>query len=185
MKLRFATTDDAGEIAAIYAPIVRDTIISFEVDPPDAAEVRRRIAYTLEMFPWLVCERDGRVAGYAYASKHRDRLAYQWSVDVSCYVHPDERRRGIGQALYRALLAILKKQGFHSAFAGIALPNAASAALHESVGFERIATYREVGYKLGAWHDCGWWQARLGDPPANPPAPRALRELGLGVLDEL
>jgi L-amino acid N-acyltransferase YncA len=185
MKLRLATGGDAEEIAAIYAPIVRDTIISFEVEPPDAEEVRRRIAYTMETFPWLVCERDGRVAGYAYASRHRDRLAYQWSVDVTCYVHPDARHSGIGKALYRALLRILAKQGFHSAFAGIALPNAASAALHESVGFERIATYREVGYKLGAWHDCGWWQARLGEPPANPPPPRPLHALGLGILDDL
>lgn len=185
MKLRFATAADAGEIAAIYAPIVRDTIISFEVEVPDAQEIGRRIAYTLETFPWLVCEREGRVAGYAYASRHRDRLAYQWSVDVSCYVRADERRRGIGKALYRALLRILRKQGFHSAFAGIALPNDASAALHESVGFERIATYREVGYKLGAWHDCGWWQARLGDPPAKPAPPRPLPLLGAGVLDDL
>lgn len=185
MKLRLATVADAGEIAAIYAPIVRDTIISFEVDPPGAQEIARRIAYTLESFPWLVCEREGRVAGYAYASRHRDRLAYQWSADVSCYVHPDHRKHGIGKSLYQALLKIVARQGFHGAFAGITLPNAASIALHESVGFEHIGTYREVGYKLGAWRDVGWWQARLGEAPANPQPPRALPLLGPGILDDL
>lgn len=185
MKLRLATIDDAPAIAEIYAPIVRDTIISFEVEPPTADEMRGRIEDTLEFFPWLACERDGRIAGYAYASKHRDRLAYQWSVDVSCYVHPDTRRLGVGRALYLALLRIVREQGFHGAFAGIALPNAASVRLHESVGFVCVGTYREVGYKLGAWHDVGWWQCRLGETAPSPPAPRALRSLGLGILDDL
>jgi L-amino acid N-acyltransferase YncA len=185
VKLRLATAGDAAAIAAIYAPIVRDTIISFEVEPPTIEEMRGRIERVLEFFPWLVCEREGRIAGYAYAGKHGERFGYRWSVDVSCYVHPDARRLGIGSALYLALLRILRKQGFHGAFAGITLPNEASVRLHESVGFERIATYREVGYKLGAWHDTGWWQCRLGEPAANPQAPRALRDLGLGVLDDL
>lgn len=185
MKLRLATGDDAPAIAAIYAPIVRDTVISFEAEPPTVEEMRGRIERALEIFPWLVCERDGLIAGYAYASKHRERLGYQWSVDVSCYVHPDARSLGIGQSLYRGLLRILRKQGFQNAFAGIALPNAASVRLHESVGFVAIGTYREVGYKLGAWHDTGWWQCRLGEAMADPKAPRPLHELGLGVLDDL
>jgi phosphinothricin acetyltransferase len=184
MKLRLVTPADAGEIAAIYAPIVRDTFISFEVDPPDAAEMRRRIDKALPEFPWLVCERDGHVAGYAYASRHRDRLAYQWSVDVSCYVHPEARGRGIGRALYVALLRILRSQGFQSAYAGIALPNPGSVALHESVGFRRVATYTNVGYKQGRWLDTGWWEAALGDPLPGPAAPRPLTSLGPGILDD-
>jgi L-amino acid N-acyltransferase YncA len=183
--LRLARPDDAPAIAAIYAPIVRDTAISFEVDPPSAEQMRSRIEKTLEMFPWLVAERDGAVAGYAYASRHRDRLAYQWSVDVACYVHADARRGGVGKRLYTALMRILPQQGLHRAYAGIALPNAASVALHESVGFVHLATYREVGFKHGGWHDVGWWEASLGAAAAHPEPPRALALLGPRVLDDL
>lgn len=183
--IRFARPDDAEEILAIYAPVVRDTIISFEVEPPTEDEMRERISKTLQMFPWLVFERDGRVLGYAYASRHRDRLAYQWSVDVACYVHGDARGQGIGTKLYTVLLAILKRQGIQSAFAGIALPNAASVRLHECVGFTHVGNYREVGYKLGAWRDTGWWQCRVGDAVPDPAPPRPLLALGPGILDEL
>src|SRR3954463_10895304 len=144
-NLRLARADDAVQIVAICAPIVRDPAISFEVDPPPVEEMRERIAGTLAMYPWLVVGEDGRILGYAYASAHRERKAYQWSVDVSCYVHEGARKRGVGKRLYLALLEILRRQGFHGAFAGIALPNAASVALHESVGFKRIGIYREVG----------------------------------------
>jgi len=170
-NLRIASAADATAIHAIYAPYVRDTAISFELEPPSVDEMRGRIASTLEAFPWLVWEEAGRVAGYAYASRHRERLAYQWSVDVSAYVHPDFHRRGIGKALYVELLRRLRLQGFVNAYAGIALPNAASVALHESVGFAPLAVYRGVGYKLGRWHDVGWWECRLAQPPAAPEAP--------------
>ena len=185
--IRLARAGDAAQLAAIYAPIVRETVISFELEPPSADEMRARIEKTLAVFPWLVWEGEGRVLGYAYASKHRERRAYQWSVDVSCYVHPDARGRGIGAALYRALLRILRKQGFQMAYAGIALPNEASVRLHEAVGFTPVGIYREAGYKLGAWRDTGWWQCRVGDAPADPAQPTPLRELGLGpgILDEL
>jgi L-amino acid N-acyltransferase YncA len=183
--IRLAVAGDAEPIAAIYAPVVRDTIISFETEPPDAAQIAERIEYTLPAFPWLVCERGGRVAGYAYASRHRERLAYRWSVDVSCYVHADFRRRGIGAELYRALLEILRRQGFFNAYAGIALPNEASVRLHESVGFRPIGVYANVGYKLRAWRDVGWWGCALAPPAADPAEPIALRELGLGILDDL
>jgi phosphinothricin acetyltransferase len=183
--IRLARPGDAADMLVIYAPVVRDTVISFELQVPSGDEMRARIEKTLATHPWLVEERDNRVVGYAYASQHRARAAYQWSVDVSCYVHPDARGKGVGGGLYRALLAILRRQGFQSAFAGIALPNAASVRLHESVGFTPIGVYRESGFKLGAWHDTGWWQCRLGDAPANPEPPRPLASLGLGVLDQL
>jgi len=183
--IRFARAEDAAEIAAIYAPIVRDTFISFETVAPTVDEMRARIDKTLATHPWLVDERDGRIAGYAYGSTHRAREAYQWSVDVSCYVHPDARGKGIGAGLYRKLLALLRRQGFQSAYAGIALPNAASVRLHESVGFTPVGIYREAGYKLGAWRDTGWWQCRLGDARADPAPPLALAQLGPRVLDEL
>ena len=183
--MRLVRAGDAEALAAIYAPIVRDTPISFETEPPTVEEMRGRIAKSLETYPWLVVERDGRIDGYAYASAHRERAAYQWSVDVSCYVDAQARRRGVGKRLYAALLAMLARQGFHSAFAGIALPNAASVALHESAGFREIGRYREVGYKSGAWRDTAWFQRILGEARDDPPPPTPLRALGPGILDEL
>ena len=183
--IRLARADDAAEVLAIYAPIVRETVISFELEPPTLAEMRGRIEKTLATHPWLVDERHGRIAGYAYASKHRERQAYQWSVDVSCYVRAEARGQGIGAALYRALITVLRKQGFQSAYAGIALPNPASVRLHESVGFTPVGVYRESGFKNGAWRDTGWWQCRVGDGAADPLPPTALAQLGPRVFDEL
>jgi L-amino acid N-acyltransferase YncA len=173
MTIRTATPDDAEAIHAIYAPIVRTTVISFELEPPTADEMRNRITTTLERFPWLVSEDEaGLVDGYVYASRHRDRAAYQWSIDVTAYVREDRRGRGIGKRLYPRLFELLAELGYFQAFAGIALPNAASVALHESVGFEHLGIYRDVGFKLGAWHDVGWWQRRLREP-SEPHAPHA------------
>ncbi len=170
MTVRIASPDDAAAIAAIYAPIVETTIISFELEPPSVDEMRRRIDSTLDTFPWLVHVDDqGAVDGYVYASKHRERAAYQWAVDVTAYVRADSRGQGIGARLYRLLFDELVALGYFQACAGITQPNVASVALHESVGFEPIGMYRKVGYKLGGWHDVGWWQREL-QPPA-PPAP--------------
>jgi phosphinothricin acetyltransferase len=171
-NIRVATAADAADIVAIYAPNVTDAIVSFELEVPTLDAMRGRIAETLLTHPWLVWEEDGKVVGYAYAGKHRERLAYQWSADVSCYVHPGARGRGVGKALYRELLRVLLGQGFVNAYAGIALPNDASVRLHESVGFEFLGVYRGVGFKQGEWRDVGWWHCRLGDAPANPKPPR-------------
>jgi phosphinothricin acetyltransferase len=160
-NIRLASEGDAEQIAAIYAPFVRDTPVSFETDPPNADEMRKRIHEILERLPWLVCERDGQIWGYVYASPHRSRAAYQWSVDVAVYIHDRHRRSGVGRALYTALFSILRLQGVFNAYAGITLPNEASVGLHEAVGFVPVGVYREVGYKLGAWHDVGWWQLPL------------------------
>jgi L-amino acid N-acyltransferase YncA len=176
-RIRTARREDAREIQAIYAPYVRDTVISFEMEPPGVDEMARRIESVLAWFPWLVWVEEDRVAGYAYASRHKERLAYQWSVDVSAYVHRDFHRRGIGRALYRELLGLARKQGFFNAYGGITLPNAASVALHESVGFEPLCVYRGVGFKMGRWHDVGWWQLRLAELPATPAPPRRFAEL--------
>jgi phosphinothricin acetyltransferase len=169
-EIRIAREDDAAAIRAIYAPIVRDTAISFEDEPPSVAEMACRIRDTLVAYPYLVAEDGGRLLGYVYASAHRARAAYRWSVDVTAYVAAGARRTGVGRALYRALLGVLTRQGFHSAYAGIALPNDASVALHEAVGFEPVGVYREVGFKHGRWHDVGWWRRALAQatPPAEP-----------------
>jgi phosphinothricin acetyltransferase len=177
VTIRFATESDAEAVCDIYAPIVRDTPISFEVEPPTPEEMRQRIARTLEVLPWLVCERDGRLLGYAYASRHRERAAYQWCVDVSAYVAANARRMGVARALYRALFAVLALQGFYNAFAGIALPNAASVGLHEALGFRPVGIYEAVGYKMGAWHDVGWWQLTLQPCGSDPDRPRRLGEV--------
>lgn len=162
MRLRSATPDDAPAIAAIYAPVVEGTVISFELSAPSADEMRDRIVRTLERLPWIVSENSaGEVNGYAYASRHRERAAYQWAVDTTAYVREDSRCGGIGRALYEALFEQLAGLGYFHAFAGIALPNVASVALHEAVGFRPIGIYRNVGFKLGAWHDVGWWQRGL------------------------
>ena len=170
-NIRLATARDAGQTAEIYAPIVRSTIISFEFDPPTADEMRQRIVNTLKRFPWLVCERGGKVLGYAYAGTHSARAAYQWSVGVSAYVREGERSMGVGRALYSSLFAVLNLQGFYNAYAGISLPNPASVGLHESMGFRPVGVYRGVGYKLGAWHDVGWWQMSLRERGASPDPP--------------
>jgi len=173
MSIRTATPDDAAAIAAIYAPIVRDTAISFELEAPDANEMRSRLLATLKTLPWLVSlDTAGEVDGYAYASRHRERPAYQWSVDTTAYVRADRRGHGIGKALYAALFGELVALGYFQAFAGIALPNAASIALHESVGFAPLGIYRDVGFKRGAWHDVGWWQRAL-QPVGEPQPPLA------------
>jgi L-amino acid N-acyltransferase YncA len=171
MNIRAATGDDAEAIVAIYAPVVRDTTISFEWEPPSPAEMRVRIEKTIATHPWLVSVDDaGMVAGYVLAGKHREPASYQWSVNTSAYVRADVRGQGIGQRLYGALFEELVSLGFFRAFAGIALPNAASVALHERVGFRPLGVYEQVGYKHGAWRDVGWWQRSLqeGEPEAAP-----------------
>lgn len=174
--IRLARVEDAAGMLAIYAPIVRETTISFELEPPTLEEMQARIERTLERHPWLVYESDGDVCGYAYASRHRERAAYQWSADVSVYVAAAARRRGIARQLYTHLLGILEDLGYYSALAGIALPNPASVALHEAMGFQPIGIYRNIGYKLGAWRDVGWWQRVVRPYTDAPQPPKALAE---------
>jgi phosphinothricin acetyltransferase len=157
---------------SIYAPIVRETPISFELEPPSEAEFQQRIRAIVERMPWLVCEISGEVLGYAYAGSHRTRGAYQWSVESSAYVSMGYRRKGVAKGLYASLKEILRVQGFYNVYAGIALPNPASVALHEAVGFEPVGVYQAIGYKLGRWHDVGWWQLSLQQersPLVRPP----------------
>ena len=152
---------DAAGCAAIYAPFVTDNWVSFETEAPDAVEMARRIARYGASHAWLVAEIDGHLAGYAYASPHRERAAYASSCDVAVYVDPEFARAGVGRALYEALLPAMKARGLHAAFAGIALPNLGSIGLHEAMGFTPVGIYREVGWKMDAWRDVGWWQRLL------------------------
>jgi phosphinothricin acetyltransferase len=182
--IRRARSADAAEIVAIYAPIVERTAISFEEIAPSVEQTREHIETTGEIWPRLVMEDDGAIVGFVYASAHRTRAAYRWSVDVSAYVRDDARGRGVARTLYDALFRILTVQGFHRAYAGIALPNDASVGLHRALGFTPVGIYREVGYKRGVWHDVSWWERSLAtvDPPQEPTpvanlAPAVLAEL--------
>lgn len=176
MQIRAASPDDAAAIQAIYAPVVQDTAISFETEVPSVDEMRQRIASTTRQYPWLVAlDEAGAVSGYVYASRYAERLAYRWSVGVTAYVRADCRGRGIGKALYEALIEQLRTLGYCQAYAGITQPNAASVALHESVGFTRVGIFANAGHKLGRWHDVGYWQRAIQrpDPPPEPRLPAA------------
>ena len=180
MQIRLASPEDGERVAAIYRPAVVERATSFELDPPSGAEMAERIARTLTRTPWLVAEHPdspGAILGYVYASAHRDRAAYQWSVDVAAYVDSAAHRRGVGRALYGALFDALRLQGFVNAYAGITLPNPASEALHRAVGFEPVGVYRRVGYKFGAWHDVAWFALALGPHADRPPMPKPLPEV--------
>lgn len=175
--IRLATEHDAEQIAAIYRPAVADRVTSLEFEPPTPEEMSQRVLNTLRRTPWLVGEsreEPGRILGYAYASSHKDRLGYQWSVDVSVYVADDAHRRGIGRSLYVPLLSVLRMQGFVNAYAGLTLPNPASEGLHRALGFQTVAVYDRVGYKFGAWHSVMWLWLALAPHEANPTPPRVL-----------
>jgi len=171
--IRLATLADAEQVQAIYSPYCH-TPISFELEPPSVEELRGRLAKVLRQYPWLVYQDGDEVEGYAYATGHRERPAYCWSVDTSVYIRTDRQRRGIGRALYASLLAVLPLQGFVNAFAGVTLPNPASVGLHEAMGFQGVGVYRRVGFKCGAWHDTVWYQRPLQSSPDEPPALQSL-----------
>jgi L-amino acid N-acyltransferase YncA len=172
--IRLANKDDAPQIAAIYRPFCVDNCVSFETEAPGPDEMAARIDKIRARFPWLVDVRDGAVAGYAYASPHRERSAYRWVVEVTVYIHESYRGKGIGRALYTELFKRLKEQGLYRAYAGILIPNPASQGFHEAMGFEPVGVYKKVGYKLGAWLDVGWWVLEIQpakDSPADPKPP--------------
>jgi L-amino acid N-acyltransferase YncA len=168
--IRDAEPRDAAACAAIYAPYVRDTAITFESAPPSPAEVARRIAAAQRSHAWVVLDEGGRVVGYAYGGPYKQRAAYQWSCEVSVYVELGRHRGGAGRALYEALFARLAERGYRMLVAGMTLPNDASVGLHRAMGFEPIGTYRRIGWKRGAWHDVAWAQRPLAaadGPPAE------------------
>jgi len=160
---------DAAACAAIYAPHVEGSAVSFEERAPDAAELEARIERYGASHAWLVAERGGEVVGYAYATAFNERPAYRWSTSVSVYIGEDARGQGVGRALYEALFERLRERRFRMACAGITLPNPASVGLHESLGFERIGVNPEIGFKEGAWRDVGWFQLELSPPSDGPP----------------
>ena len=165
--IRPASESDAAELLDIYRPFVESTAASFEIETPSVAEFAERITKSVADWQWLVAEQDERCIGYAYGTSHRARAAYKGSVEVSAYVHPGHLRRGVGRMLYTQLFEDLARRGYRNAYAGIALPNDASIALHKGVGFEYVGTFKSVGRKFDRWHDVAWYQRPLPDPAAT------------------
>ena len=174
--IRLATEADAEQMLDIYAPVVRDSVISFEEQPPSIEDFRSRIRSVLERMPWLVCVVGDEIAGYAYATPFRSRAGYRWSAELTVYVHPGYHRRGVGRALYTALLRCLAGQGYRTAVAIIALPNPASIGLHESLGFRRTGVLENIGFKHGKWVDDDVWQLDIQPSPVSPSEPLPLND---------
>jgi phosphinothricin acetyltransferase len=165
MIIRPPVSTDITTMLEIYTPIVLNTATSFELEPPSLTTFEERVNKYSHGWAWLVAEENGQLLGYAYGSPHRERKAYQWSTETSVYVHESARGRGIGKKLYEALLTALQEKGYCNAYAGIAMPNDASVALHRSVGFSDIGRFPRVGYKFDAWHDVAWFHKELRSAP--------------------
>ena len=161
-SVRPATPADGDAVARIYNHFIAHTIVTFEEEPVAGDEMARRIADVQSAsLPWLVAERDGEVVGYAYATKWRPRRAYRFSAEVTVYLDPTQTGRGVGSLLYTALLAELRARQFHAVIGGIALPNDASVALHEKLGFRKVAHFEQTGFKFDRWIDVGYWELIL------------------------
>ncbi len=169
--IRTANAADATSILEIYAPYIINTSLTFETEVPSSEALAQRINTYIENWPWLVYETNGSIAGYAYATRHRERIAYQWCVESSVYIHDNYQGTGIGTALYMALFEILKYQGCRNVYAVINLPNDKSVSFHERFGFTWFADYKNVGFKLGNWKIVGWWIKQVNDYTEQPSAP--------------
>ncbi len=161
LKIRTANVTDSDAILSIYAPFITDTFVSFETEVPSSESFKKRVAAISNGYPFFVCEENGEVLGYAYASAHGERAAYYLSVNVSVYISPSHHGKGIGKALYIRLLDELSRRGFHRAYAAIALPNEKSIKLHTSLGFTHVGTFHEAGYKFRRWIDLAWYEKGL------------------------
>ena len=175
--IRLATAEDAAGILQVYAPYITDTTITFECKIPSEEEFRSRVKSTLQKYPWLVCETDGHIIGYAYAAAFNEREAYNWSVTCSVYVDPRYHRQKIGQALYTALFELLKLQGFYNVYAIVTVPNVKSESLHEAFGFEAIGVFARIGFKFDHWLDIKWYGLKLNQQPDSPQPPKPIGEI--------
>lgn len=167
MIVRFATSNDSLELLKIYKQYI-DTAITFECILPTEQEFRERIEGIIKEYPYLVCEDDGKIVGYAYAHRHMEREAYGWNVELSVYIDRNFTSRGIGKELYIKLIELLKLQGIKNLYAGITVPNKKSEKLHTSLGFKLLGTYHNTGYKCSKWHDVGWFEKQIGNYEIEP-----------------
>jgi phosphinothricin acetyltransferase len=178
VDIRFAQPGDAAQILAIYAPYCDSSVVSFETAAPSREQMADRIVKVSANYPWLVADIDGRIAGYVYATRFRERAGYRWTTEVAVYVGAGVQRRGVGRALYTGLFSILRSQNYFKAVAGITVPNSASVGLHESVGFRPMGNFEGVGHKAGKWLSVGWWLKELQPEILDPPEPLSLAKLG-------
>ncbi len=176
IRIRPATVEDAADILSIYANYIRETTVTFETEVPSVEEFGERIEKVLLSYPWLVCEVNGVVAGYAYASKHGERAAYKWSVDLSIYISKKYQRRNIATALYKALIVLLQRQGYVMGYAGVSVPNLKSEEFHKRFGFQEVGTFENAGYKLGEWRGVKWFAIQLSECLKDPQLPMMLQE---------
>ena len=174
-SIRLISENDAREVLDIYKPFVINTIISFEYEAPSVDEFLQRIQNNILEYPWLVCQHGNKIIGYAYASKHRQRKAYQWSCESTVYLAPEFQNKGIARILYKTLFSILKMQGYFNVYAGISLPNQKSVGFHQSFGFKKIGIYKKTGFKFGKWHDVAWFYFHLKKHIGNPPEPKTIQ----------
>jgi phosphinothricin acetyltransferase len=184
-EIRIARKKDAASMLDIYSPFILNTGITQETEVPSLKNFQQRISTTLEERPWLVCLIDDEIAGYAYAGKHRERKGYQWCTEPSVYVNQKFYRYGVANALYTALFDLLKLQGYVNAYAVITLPNDKSVSFHECFGFSYLTTFKNIGYKLGQWHDVGWWQKKINDVNLNTKPPIKFSELEKSLIKQI
>ena len=185
VNIRMATKEDAANILKIYVPYVLETDISFEITAPSLSEFEGRIENILKGYPYVVCERDGVLIGYAYAQRQRAREAYDWNAELSVYVDEKYHGRGIGKALYNAVMDVLKLQNMKTVYGAVAIPNERSNRLHESLGFSVLGIFHKTGFKHGKWHDVMWFEKKIGEYDVNPSKVKTLGELDTVELEEV
>ena len=183
--IRVATRDYADGMLEIYAPFILNSGITQETEVPSLEDFQQRVISNLAERPWLVCEINNQVAGYAYAGKHRDRKGYQWCTEPSVYISEKYFGFGIANALYTALFEILKLQGYVNAYAVITLPNDRSIAFHKKFGFDYLTTYKKIGYKLGQWHDVGWMQYEINPHNEDPTEPIKFTQIDKAIANSI
>lgn len=185
VKVRPAVKADAAALLEIYGPYVRETTVTFEYEVPGLEEFAGRIGNIGAEYPYLVCEIDGRIAAYAYGHRHMERAAYQWNAELSVYVGQGQFRRGLGRALYQAVLDILKLQNIQTVYGIVTSPNENSERLHAAMGFERRALFPRMGYKFGRWLDVAWFEKNLGGHGQEMEPFRAIGLLGEETLGQI
>lgn len=176
-NIRLITPADADAALAVYAPYVLHTANTFEYEIPSVDDFRTKIEKITAQYPWLVCECDGEIVGYAYGSTHRERAAYQWSPESTVYISDKHHRKGIARVLYNTLFALLQQQGYINVFASVLVTNVNSVEFHRAYGFEEIGLFKNIGYKLGEWHTNLWFQYTLQEHVIDPSVPIPITKL--------
>lgn len=183
--IRLVSEDDCASMLDIYAPYITGTFITFECQVPTVQEFAKRVRSISEIYPWIVCQIDGCLAGYAYASRHHERVAYQWSVNLSVYIKNEYQRKGLARALYTTLFDLLRHLGYFRGLACITHPNSKSEGFHRDFGFKQVGLYHNVGYKLGRWHDVAWFEMAIKEPSQDPPDPLPVKSAGKAAVNAI